>query len=254
MKPSLDRPPAQAGSSAFEILPGRAAKSSAVKSSREGIAVLGHVLGGTCARRGPGPPASGGGRRSRCRSDPRARGSTGRCPGGAGSAGPAPLGLGVAPGQSSGRRRWWRIGGPAAAAARASRSCPRSAGPQNPAQETTISASMMPHPSPIRTPVTLPPACSIPVTVGAPQEPHPGRGGLRSMSSCTARAADASPSEGTRKPPRTASSIQQRVEPLRTRRRRPAAIRVPRRWRTRACASGPPAVRGWWRLPARRPG
>ena len=77
------------------------------------------------------------------------------------------------------------------------------AGPQNPAQETTMSASMTVS-SPIRTPVTFPPSCSIPVTVVSPRNRTPAAVDF-SMSSCTARAADANPSEGTRKPPSTVS-------------------------------------------------
>ena len=44
--------------------------------------------------------------------------------------------------------------------------------PQNPAQETTMSAGITP--SAVSTPVTLPPVCSMPVTVVEPRIGHAG--------------------------------------------------------------------------------
>ena len=113
-----------------------------------------------------GPRAWGGGRRSRCRSVRRARGSKGPGPGGAGWASEAPLGSSFLPfsaGTGVVLTYWWASG-------RRGTDMPIISpilAPQKPAQETTISAGMTP--SEVSTPVTRRPDCSIPVTVVLPR-------------------------------------------------------------------------------------
>ena len=145
-----------------------------------------------------GPPASGGARRSRCRGGRRARGSTGPGPGGAGS-GSRPPAVRCCGRPVRGSGRSWRTGAPGAAAGRPCPTIAPRSGPQNPPQDTTMSAGITP--SAVVTPVTCPPLCSMPITFVEPWNTAP-RACARRVSATTARDALARPSVSTYSPPR----------------------------------------------------
>ena len=92
--------------------------------------------------------------------------------------------------------------------------------PQKPAHETTTSAGKCP--SVVRTPVTRPPECSIPMTRTPPRNCAP-RASARRRRATTARAAFASPSVGVWKPPRIRFAVASAT--LRKRRLPPARLR-----------------------------
>ena len=186
-------------------------------------------------------------RSSRCRCGRCARGSRGRGPGSGGSA--------------SMPRRWLRpvraaasssrTGGRAAAGVRRRRPCGRSTGPQKPAAETTWSAGKVPRS--VTTAVTLPPSCSIPVTVCRSRKRAP-RPSARSI---WARAREQGAGQ----------AVVGGVEAAEDDRLVDAAATVPctgprsrsrrgcpRRRRSRPCGAARPAARESSRAPGRRPG
>ncbi len=104
----------------------------------------------------------------------RARGSTGPGPGGAGSAGPPPE-LVVAADQVGDLPGLRRTGAPAAAAARSCRPCAPIAAPEAGAGHDDVGGDHAVRS--VRTPVTRPPACSMPITRVEPWKR--GTAGLR---------------------------------------------------------------------------